>query len=184
MITWSDDINMNRICEGMDKHLVHFKMKEYYIFGLQQNDRPHVRLSPPCPKSLAGLFERSGYILEIRDTAHKYCSDCDENHSTGNCHCSEGYCKFCNPDVVAIGLRRDVRNDITVCRKLIKTVIFAVENKLVVENNAKLNLGRRVYRTLVKKEEKGGKRSSVLGLFVNPVLEWAEEYRKRHSKTI
>ncbi len=149
MVTWSDDVNLDRICEGINKYISKFEMKEYHIYGLCQEDRPHVRISPTCPKSLVELFQRSGYTLEVRDSNDRHCNDCDDTHSPGNCHC-EGSCEYCRPDVIAIGLRRDIRGDTASCRRLIKTLVFALEEKLILEPDSKLHLGRRVVKTAVQ----------------------------------
>lgn len=154
MVTWSDDVNLERICEGINKYISGYKMKDYYIFGLQQADRPHVRISPACPQSLVDLFAKSGYALEVRDTNEKYCGSCDSTHVSGNCHCDGAGCDYCDATIVSIGLRHDVRNDIVACRKLVKTIIFAVEEKLILNKDSKLKL-KRVSRivTKPKKEE-------------------------------
>lgn len=161
MVTWSDDVNLERICEGINKYIAHYKMNNYHIYGLQLGDRPHVRISPRCPEVLKDLFKRSGYVLEVKEVSERHCSDCDDTHSLGNCHCEldEG-CTFCRLDTVSIGIRRDIRSNIQMTRKLIKTIIFAVEDKLIVGPDVKLKLTR-VRKTLdkpVKKDKKAPNR--------------------------
>jgi hypothetical protein len=140
MITWAEDTNLDRICAGINKHIINYEMKDYYIFGLQQEDRPHVRITPKCPAPLKDLFIKSGYSLEVRNT-ERYCSSCDATHAHGNCHCDTG-CEYCDPSVVGIGLRRDIRKDIASSKKLIKTIIFAIEDKLILSSSSKLSLPR------------------------------------------
>lgn len=154
MVTWSDDINLERICDGINKYISNYKMKDYYIFGLQQGDRPHVRITPECPQSLRDLFLKSGYALEVRNNNERYCGECDTHHTLGDCHCGgDNTCPYCNPEVISIGIRRDIRGDVDACRKLIKTIMFAIEGKLVLDKNSKLNLGRRVSRDAPKPSE-------------------------------
>lgn len=169
MLTWSNDVNLDEICEGMNKHLSKFQMRDYYVFGLQTSSRPHIRLSigkgtPNCPKELMDLFERSRYTLEIKPAEGLYCPECDTTHTFGDCCCTgdEGSCSLCDPDTVSIGIRRDIRNNILTSKKLIKTIIFALESKLVIETKSKLELGRSVRKTPKKKDVSQQKRVSPL----------------------
>ena len=158
MITWSNDINLDRICDGLNKYIANYDMKDYYIFGLQQADRPHVRINPKCPDSLKNLFLKSGYTVEEGIT-ERYCRDCDANHSEHDCHCEDG-CEYCDPNVIGIGLRKDVRGDVDAAKKLIKTIIFALEDKLIIDRTSKLTLGRRVRKTITKVKDKKVKKPS------------------------
>ncbi len=155
MITWSEDVNLNRICKDLNKGVSRFKMRDYHIYGLRQEDRPHVRISPECPLQLKVLFLKSGYKLEVVEENQRYHASCDANHSVGDCCCGvDGGCDYCNPNTINIGLRRDVRSDSKIARKLIKTIIFAVEGKLVLEAKSKLSLGRRVRKAVVQNPTK------------------------------
>lgn len=172
MVTWSDDINLERICEGINKYISNYEMRDYYIFGLQKEDRPHVRISPDCPQLLKDLFINSGYTLEIRANDERYCAECDTSHTQGDCHCdgdTRSNCQYCSPLIVSLGLRRDIRNDIDACRKLIKTIIFAMEDKLVLDKNSRLHLGRKVTKIVTKPKEEVKEEAPVLGMISSAI---------------
>lgn len=118
MITWTeDDYNLNKICKDINKYISEYKMSRYHIYGLQNTNRPHVRIHA-ANKQLEELFKRSGYTLEVGKPV-----DADDN-------------------VIAIGIRFDVRQNIKITRQLIKTIVLAFENKLVTTNSSTLLLGR------------------------------------------
>lgn len=143
MITWSKDKYLDEICVDINKYISNYGTKEYYIFGMKQENRPHVKLTPTSSKVLKDLFDRSGYSIEFYQKNEKYCSSCGEIHTRNNCHC-RGVCSFCDQRPINIGLRLDVRLNKVVARKLIKTIIFAMENKLIIDKSSRLNLGSRV----------------------------------------
>jgi hypothetical protein len=150
LITWSGDVNLDSICEDINKYISRYKMKNYYIYGLQQADRPHVRVSGSADVAVVDLFKRSGYELEIvTDKNGRYCAQCDNMHTSGDCCCTNK-CELCDPDTVSIGLRRDVRSNKLTARKLIKTLIFSTEGNLIVNSKSLLHLGRSVAKRRMK----------------------------------
>ena len=150
MITWSDDANLDIICTDINKYISSYKMKNYFIYGLQGQERPHVRIAPKVTPVLVDLFQKSKYILETKEKAERYCSNCDTKHWFGECCCSAAAgCELCFEDNITIGLRRDIRSNPTIARKLIKTVNFGLEDKLVLSPTSKLNLGRRVRKKII-----------------------------------
>jgi hypothetical protein len=165
MITWSDDVNLDKICVDINKYISSYKMKSYFIYGLQGQERPHVRVAPAVTPVLVDLFKQSKYLLETKEVAERYCADCDTKHWHGECCCDTDLgCELCHENNITIGIRRDIRGNVPVARKLIKTIIFGLEDKLVIAPSSKLNLGRRVRKKMIlprKKVVKG--EHSVLG---------------------
>jgi len=142
-ITWSNDANLDRICLDINKYISNYRMRNYYIYGLQQDNRPHVAVAPYASPLLIDLFKRSNYTLEVKEKALRYCDNCDTSHSLGDC-CCDSKCGLCDRRNITIGLRRDVRSSPAIARKLVKTIIFSLEGKLVAPPTVKLNLGRHV----------------------------------------
>lgn len=150
MITWSGDANLESICEDINKYISRYKMKNYYIYGLQQVDRPHVRISGGVEVALVNLFNRSGYEIEpVASGEERYCSRCDGMHTSGDCCCT-GKCELCDSTTVAIGLRRDIRSKKEVARRLIKTLIFSAEGKLLIDDDSVIHLGRGISKRRIK----------------------------------
>lgn len=150
MITWSDDANLDKICIDINKYISSYKMKNYFIYGLQGQERPHVRVAPKVTPVLQELFKQSNYLLDTKEVAERYCADCDTKHWHGECCCNNDRgCELCQEDNITIGLRRDIRSNVIMSRKLIKTVIFGLEDKLILSPTSKLNLGRRVRKKMI-----------------------------------
>jgi hypothetical protein len=149
MITWSTDKHLGVICSDMNKYIAGYDINDYYIYGMQQTDRPHVKISPEPCEQLATIFKMSGYTSEFATTNSRYCSACDDTHTLNACHCpGDGTpCVYCDQNVTMIGLRLDVRQDKVVARQLIKTIIFAMEGKLITDKTSRLDLGTKVKRS-------------------------------------
>ena len=149
MITWTSDLHLSEICENIN--IVGYKMRDYYIYGLQMESRPHVRITPRASPSLKKLFASSPYVLEVKEVRTRYCGECDTEHTSTTCCCNGARgCGVCDDKVISIGLRLDIRQNIKVANKLIKTIIFAMENKLILGKQSKLNLGKSVRKTIRK----------------------------------
>lgn len=162
MITWSDDVNLDKICLDINKYISNYKMKNYFIYGLQGQERPHVRIAPKITPVLVDLFGQSKYLLETKEVAERYCAGCDTKHWHGECCCDTAIgCELCLEDNITIGIRRDIRGNIPVARKLIKTIIFGLEDKLVIEPSSKLNFGRRVRRKMIMPRKKKVEKADV-----------------------
>lgn len=154
MFTYSEaDYNLEKICGSLNsKYLANFKTYKYRVYGLRTAGRPHVVLTFPTKEKLVQiheLFRVSGYRLNIEVSDTVYCPDCEADHDPGNCHCGGNIhsCVFCSGVTCSIGLRRDVRASVKVAQKLIKTIMFSVESKLLLNNNSRLFLGRNVKKS-------------------------------------
>jgi len=127
-----DDFNLDRIINRDIRKYDMFDMGDYHIFGLKTIDRPHVRIlideEDRRSNQLKEIFTHSGYSLEI----------------------------YPDPDSsnISIGLRRDIRKNVSLSRKLIKMVILSFEGKLVWDKKKKFNLGKIEKKQAKKKEKK------------------------------
>ena len=118
-----DDYNMADICAKMIKDFSKFSSKDYYVYGLlDEEDRPHISIgTAKLTRSLAKLVDilRSNG-LRVQVIPPK----------------CVGHRRF----KVALGLRRDLRDSITVSRSIIAAIAYAAENNLVVEEDFKFNI--------------------------------------------
>lgn len=118
-----NDFHLIDICEKMVKDFSKFSSKDYYIYGLTDApQRPHISIgthkATPSLLKLADIFKNNGLSVEIRQP--KYSS----------------HRKY----KIALGLRKDVRESITITRSIIAAIAYAAENNLVVEEDFKFSI--------------------------------------------
>lgn len=118
-----EDYNLLSICGKMEKDFSKFSTKEYYVYGLAEDaDRPHISIGTvkPCPSllKLVDIFKNNGLIVDLQSPKYN-------SHK-----------KF----KVALGLRKDVRESVSVTRSIIAAIAYAAENNLVVEEDFKFNI--------------------------------------------
>lgn len=149
----SGDVNLNDICTDINKYISGYAIRHYHIYGLKQERRPHIQiLGSANVAPLVQLVQDAGYTILTSGRNLRYCEDCDEKHyaasatSARNCCCS-GKCNMCDPSAISIGLRLDIRRNPVAARKLIKTIIFGIEGKLVVDPRSKLDLGAKIKKS-------------------------------------
>jgi len=116
MLTFNiKDYNLSVICTSLKKGLNKFKIKDYYIFGLKLEGRPHLTINQTIPTELKNLLIKSNVLFKKEAPKEK--------------------------DTIRIGLRKDVRENTLFAKNLIKTIIFAYENKLVYNPEFKIEHG-------------------------------------------
>jgi len=122
------DYNICKIAEGAD-FLNQYETQNYEIVGLKLEGRPHIRIVIPADghvktNKVTQLFNNNkinpkGYVCEIV-----------KNDDLKN--------------KIVICLRKDVREDVRVAKKLIQTIIFLMEGRLYIPKGFKLNLGSKI----------------------------------------
>ena len=160
-----DDYDLDYICTGLFDE---FKLgHNYHVFGLKQRNRPHVRIltsNAVFTIQLMSLFSRSDLALDVLQNR-------TENR-------------------LSIGLRRDIRKNISLSRKLIKTIIYSIEGKLKAKRSFKISLGRkikhgRVWNKDSSSEIENFERVEVASERIIPPREWLrmlEEARKKSEE--
>jgi len=124
MLSYNEnDYNLPDICGKMVKDFSKFSSKDYYIYSLLgESNRPHISIGTSKATSsltkLAKILTNNGLIVEIRSPKHP------------------SHRKY----KVALGLRQDVRDSITVTRSIIAAISYAAEDNLVVEEDFKFNI--------------------------------------------
>jgi len=117
MLTFNHkDYNLKLICSRLKSALNEFKTKSYFVYGIKIEDgakkrRPHILIKSKekIPTELINLFDRSNLKVVVNNLSDK------------------------NTDIT-IGLRKDVRKNIQFSKNIIKTIIFAFEGKLIIDN--------------------------------------------------
>ncbi len=161
-----DDFDLPKILDK-NNYLDGFNIKyTYHIFGLRRNNRPHVRLitrNPAYTMQLMSLFHRSNLSLDVvKDTTER------------------------TVDRVNIGIRRDIRHNTAMTRKLIKTIIYSLEGKLTLGSKFKIDLGRRVKpgRTWDKKKDNSKLDDSHVSLDLDTSTASMKELHKKWEATL
>jgi len=102
----SKDFNLQTICQPMVEKFKPYSMsRNYYVYGLRKDKRPHIRLNcrPLCPSGLLMLFAKNQIKVGFKqDTA----------------------------STISIGLRYDIRKYVAFSRRIIFNVILSYEGKI------------------------------------------------------
>jgi len=124
MLEYNDeDFHLVDICDKMVNDFSKFSAKDYYVYGLAEApNRPHISIG--TTKATASLVKLVDILKANGLTVEIVPPKCGSHR------------RF----KVALGLRKDVRESITVTRSIIAAIAYAAENNLVVEENFKFNI--------------------------------------------
>lgn len=124
MITFNtEDFHLNEIVNGSGLETLQ-TINDYYIFGVKEN-----QYNQDSPMRCAvGIFYKTD-VHAIGNTWHKIHQFFDRNGITSTSIEDENY-KTKKPNIIKIGLRKDLRDHILLSKAVIKTIIYVLEGKV------------------------------------------------------